>query len=222
MAAHRQAVHRVGEDGTLPHHRPVQPAGPCARFVAEPRRVAHRAVGVSRGLLLLGGGPLPGCSPGVWRSTSTDFEGDDLGACGEALQPERRLPADVRRVRPRNRGRRYRRRRSSARAVERHQGLGDRWPLRVALGSLQLRDLRLLRLRQQAPTWRGSPRSNATSTRRPAGPGRSASGDRARRETRNSSRPVWPRVPATPPRRGGRRHSTTPSATTTRTSRSSR
>ena len=38
--AARQAEHRVGQDGALPHHGPVQPAD-SARLAAEPRGVAH-------------------------------------------------------------------------------------------------------------------------------------------------------------------------------------
>ena len=55
LDARRQAEHRLGQDGAVPHHRSVQPGRPRARDASRSRRSAHPAlVDPRRVLVLLG------------------------------------------------------------------------------------------------------------------------------------------------------------------------
>ena len=63
LAAARQAEHRVGQDGAVPHHRPVQSADARALDAAEPRGVAHRALVGARHLVVLRRGSARGRAP---------------------------------------------------------------------------------------------------------------------------------------------------------------
>ena len=71
LDAARAPEHRLGQDRGVPHHRPVQPAGPRALVAAHARGVAHRAVVGALRVLALRRGPARGRARSRSRRTST-------------------------------------------------------------------------------------------------------------------------------------------------------
>ena len=63
LAAARQAEYRLGQDGAVPDHRPVQSPGSRSRLTAEPGGVPGRPLGATGGLVLLRRRALRGPSP---------------------------------------------------------------------------------------------------------------------------------------------------------------
>ena len=59
----RQAEHRLGQDGALPHQDQFNPQDLALASLADPRGVAHRAVGAARRLVVLRRGPARGRAP---------------------------------------------------------------------------------------------------------------------------------------------------------------
>ncbi len=125
LAAARQAEHRLGQDGAVPHHRPVQPPGSRSRLAAEPGGVSDRALGAAGGLVLLRRRAFRGPSP---------RGGDELRRVrADRRRPLRRalcaasgLRQDLRSDRPRVRGCRDSRARSGLR-IPGTAGRGSRW-----------------------------------------------------------------------------------------------
>ena len=148
LDARRQAEHRLGQDGAVPHHGPVQPAGHRARVAPEPRGVAHRALVVRGVWSFYDVGPLEDVRLELGRELRP-VRADGPRPLRRALHAESRLRQDRRPLRPRPH-------RQSALAGEIRppdpwddtSGPRVRRAPRVPLGPLQLRDHRLLRLRR--------------------------------------------------------------------------
>ena len=79
----RQAEHRLGQDGALPHHRPVQPAGPRALVASVASRSRGSRSGPrARSCRSTTSGPLEDVRLELAMNID-DFEPIDLGRCGE-------------------------------------------------------------------------------------------------------------------------------------------
>ena len=117
----RPPEHRVGQDGALPHHRPVQPAGSRARVAGEPRGVAHRALRGAPGLLPVRRGTARGRARRV-RLQLRPLQAGRSRRLRRVLHARPRLRHHHRPLLPRHDRRRHRRHRPPAESLGLDQG----------------------------------------------------------------------------------------------------
>ncbi len=148
LAPARQAEHRLGQDGALPHHRPVQSPGSRPRFADQPGGVPDRPLGASRGVVLLQRRAARGSPPRA-RDELRRIRADRPGPLRRALRAASGLRQDLGTDGPRVRAGRDRGRGQARQPLG--ELVGDRggWPPGVALRPLQLRTHRLLRLQRR-------------------------------------------------------------------------